>query len=122
MSQPITVRNTDAVIMIVPILSSCSMMETCGITDYSINDLTAPTAKRLRRQLSGIINFAKFREERLTLLADLTMQRDFLTDQRDRQSKLGNETFEIFDHTSMHVTMWYPLYEKVKIWIIDSRN
>ena len=91
--------------MIVPILSSCSMMETCGITDYSINDLTAPTAKRLRRQLSGIINFAKFREERLTLLADLTMQRDFLTDQRDKQSKIGNENFDILDHTSIHVTM-----------------
>ena len=65
------------------------MMETCGITEYSVNDLTAPTTKRLRRQLSGIINFAKFREERLALLADLTMQRDVLTEQRDRQSTKG---------------------------------
>ena len=30
------------------------LQETCGITDYSINDLIAPNAKRLRRQLSGI--------------------------------------------------------------------
>ena len=66
-----------------------SMMETCGITEYSVNDLTAPTTKRLRRQLSGIINFAKFREERLALLADLTIQRDVLTEQRDRQSTKG---------------------------------
>ena len=64
-------------------------METCGIVDYSINDLTAPTAKRLRKQLSGVINFAKFREERLQLLAELTLQRDVLTDQRSKQSKKG---------------------------------
>ena len=45
--------------------------------------------KRLRKQLSGVINFAKFREERLQLLAELTLQRDVLTDQRSKQSKKG---------------------------------
>ena len=35
------------------------LMNTCGITDFSRNDIEKPIAKRLRRQLSGLINFAK---------------------------------------------------------------
>ncbi|KAJ1408444.1 kinetochore protein Nuf2, partial [Ochromonadaceae sp. CCMP2298] len=42
----------------------CKMMEICEIPDFTIKDLMSPTAARLRRHLSGIINFAKFREER----------------------------------------------------------
>ncbi|GMH61795.1 hypothetical protein TL16_g03338, partial [Triparma laevis f. inornata] len=56
------------------------MMRICGIPDYGIKDVTAPSAKRLRRQLSGIINFAKFREERLQMYAELNMQREGVMD------------------------------------------
>jgi DNA repair exonuclease SbcCD ATPase subunit len=67
------------------------MMETCGITDYSLNDLIAPSTKRLRRQLSGVINFAKFREERLALLTDLTSQRMKLVDNVNKTLQKGEE-------------------------------
>ncbi|GMI12751.1 hypothetical protein TrVE_jg1684 [Triparma verrucosa] len=55
-------------------------MKICGIPDYGIKDITSPSAKRLRRQLSGIINFAKFREERLQMYAELNMQREGVMD------------------------------------------
>lgn len=65
---------------------ACSkMMEVCGIQDFSMKDFMLPSSKRLRRQLSGIINFAKFREERLQLLTGLNNTRDGLI---DRMTKL----------------------------------
>lgn len=58
---------------------ACSqMMEMCEVLDFSIKDFISPTSKRLRRQLSGIINFAKFREERLMLLSELSAKREEL--------------------------------------------
>lgn len=67
------------------------MMEMCEIPDYSMKDLTTPSASRLRRHLSGIINFAKFREERLILLSELSTKREGLVDQLS-QLREGNET------------------------------
>lgn len=58
-------------------LRACQkMMEMCAVHDFTIKDLMEPNLKRIRRQLSGIINFAKFREERLALLTELTNQRE----------------------------------------------
>ncbi|OWZ59789.1 hypothetical protein LQV05_000648 [Cryptococcus neoformans] len=37
----------------------------CGIPDFAISDLARPDANRLRKVLSGIMNFAKFRDERM---------------------------------------------------------
>lgn len=59
----------------------CKMMEICEIPDFSLKDIMAPTAGRLRRHLSGIINFAKFREERLILLSELSTKREGLVEQ-----------------------------------------
>jgi len=56
------------------------MMTTCGIPDFGIKDIVNPNSKRLRRQLSGIINFAKFREERLQMYGELNAQRDEILD------------------------------------------
>lgn len=38
---------------------------------HLLQDLYKPDANRLRRNLSGIINFAKFREEKLVPYTDL---------------------------------------------------
>jgi kinetochore protein Nuf2 len=54
------------------------MMTVCGIPDFSIKDYVQPSAKRFRRQLSGIINYAKFREERFALLVDVSKEREQL--------------------------------------------
>lgn len=51
-------------------------LRTCGVYDFSWKDLHAPTAKRLRWQLSAIINLAKFREDQLPIYAELNEPRN----------------------------------------------
>ena len=46
------------------------MMDVCGVVDFSIRDVLAPQPKRLRRHLSAVVNFAKFREERLVMYVE----------------------------------------------------
>lgn len=50
------------------------MLETAGYTNFSWRDLHAPTAKRLRYQLSAIINLAKFRDDFIWVLEGLNEQ------------------------------------------------
>ena len=61
-------------------LKACmKLMKICGLQDdFGMKDLHAPTSKRFRRQLSGAINFIKFREDRLQVYAELQEQRDEL--------------------------------------------
>jgi len=40
------------------------MMHDVGVYDFTSRDLTKPEAERVRRILSAVINFAKFREDR----------------------------------------------------------
>ena len=58
------------------------MMELCGVQDFTIKDFITPTAKRVRRQLSGIINFAKFRGEKQNILTDLSGVREDLLNKK----------------------------------------
>lgn len=67
-------------------------MKTCGITDFSWKDLHYPTAKRLRCQLSAIINMAKFREEQLGLYEQLNEPR---TELLEVLEKLHTENEEL---------------------------
>lgn len=39
------------------------LMTICGNPDFGFKDLQAPTGKRLKRQLSAVINFLKFKED-----------------------------------------------------------
>lgn len=49
------------------ILFRCSLafLEKCGVHDFNIMDLKKPDSQRIRRILSAVINFARFREERM---------------------------------------------------------
>lgn len=82
----------------------CKMMEMCEIGDFSLRDFMNPTANRLRRQLSGVINFAKFREERLVLLAELSTKREGLVDQlsqlREKNDTLNNRLSLLREQTA----------------------
>jgi kinetochore protein Nuf2 len=70
----------------VPQLNSfraCSkMMDIVCAQKFGLKDLVAPSSKKLCRQLSGIINFAKFREDRLALLNDLENTKKASLDKR----------------------------------------
>ena len=70
-------------------------MSICGLRDFGWKDLGAPTSKRFRRQLSGAINFARFREERMPIYEELTQQREEVlaalrTAQTDRTALLAD--------------------------------
>ena len=41
------------------------LLRTSGVRDFSMRDLAKPDPVRLRKHLSAVINFAKFREEKL---------------------------------------------------------
>jgi kinetochore protein Nuf2 len=87
------------------LMRACAkMMDLCEIKGFTIKDFISPTAKRLRQHLSGIINFAKFREERLLLLADLGSQRQILLDHanssKDNNFVLNNRLSLLREQTS----------------------
>jgi len=52
------------------------LMFTCGVGDFSRSDIISPQPKRLRKQLSALINFVKFHEERMELYGRITAARD----------------------------------------------
>jgi kinetochore protein Nuf2 len=60
------------------------LLQACGVEDCSVRDLTKPDPKRLRRNLSAIINFAKFREDRMGMYAELTAEAEKMEADRDR--------------------------------------
>jgi hypothetical protein len=58
-------------------------METAGIQDFTIRDLFEPQFPRTKRFLSAIINFAKFREDKLTRFNELAGPTSELVEKRD---------------------------------------
>lgn len=42
-----------------------TMLHTCGVDDFTLMDLMRPEPQRIRRILSAVINYARFREEHL---------------------------------------------------------
>ncbi|KAJ8600428.1 hypothetical protein CTAYLR_001402 [Chrysophaeum taylorii] len=66
----------DALVEVGVFRNAASMMRACGVSDYGLRDWLWPNARRTRRNLSAIINFAKFREEELAAYAGLCEARD----------------------------------------------
>eukprot|EP00516_Mucochytrium_quahogii_P004553 CAMPEP_0203760730 /NCGR_PEP_ID=MMETSP0098-20131031/13963_1 /ASSEMBLY_ACC=CAM_ASM_000208 /TAXON_ID=96639 /ORGANISM=" , Strain NY0313808BC1" /LENGTH=406 /DNA_ID=CAMNT_0050654419 /DNA_START=124 /DNA_END=1341 /DNA_ORIENTATION=+ len=58
------------------------LLTASGVRDTTIVDITKPDAKRFRRNLSAVINFAKFKEERLINFTDMSNNTENLLDQR----------------------------------------
>ena len=58
------------------------LMHACGVYDVSIWDYVRPTAERFKRNLSAIINFAKFREERMINYTEMASHSDALLEQK----------------------------------------
>ncbi|PNH12206.1 putative kinetochore protein NUF2 [Tetrabaena socialis] len=47
------------------------LMMICGVRDFNLNDVFKPDVARLRRNLCALINFAKYRDEKVTLVNEL---------------------------------------------------
>lgn len=67
------------------------LMLNVGIEDFSLKDLIRPEAPRLRLILSAVINFAKFREEQLTIFEEFSRRSEELSDQQNKLSKRHEE-------------------------------
>jgi len=71
-------------IPMITFLRAChKLMRTVGIADFCMNDVMKPDPKRLRRNVSAIINFLKFREDRLDRYQELAAKAEgFLTEKQ----------------------------------------
>jgi kinetochore protein Nuf2 len=64
--------------------ATSKLMGVCGLNTFTTKDIFVPDAKRFRRQLSAVINFAKFREEHVIRCEELQVNTDKLVEQRER--------------------------------------
>lgn len=63
------------------------LLDTCGVSEPCLPDLSKPDGKRFCRNLSAIINFAKFREERVAIYTDLSEETDVLIQDKAKVQK-----------------------------------
>eukprot|EP00742_Colponemidia_sp_Colp-10_P006056 GILJ01006481.1.p1 GENE.GILJ01006481.1~~GILJ01006481.1.p1 ORF type:complete len:504 (+),score=106.93 GILJ01006481.1:73-1512(+) len=71
------------------------LMSAAGFGDVGMQDVFKPDPKRTRKILSAIINFAKFREERLYAFQEITKKTDVLNEDKQKlmeeNARLSNE-------------------------------
>eukprot|EP00878_Enallax_costatus_P013072 GHUV01013660.1.p1 GENE.GHUV01013660.1~~GHUV01013660.1.p1 ORF type:complete len:449 (+),score=217.15 GHUV01013660.1:423-1769(+) len=60
------------------------LMSACGVKDFGIKDIYKPETARLRRHLSAVINFAKFREEKLVAYSEMSAELDVLAEEQQK--------------------------------------
>ena len=65
----------EAVSEIAFLRATMKLMRTCGVMDFGLKDFQYPTSRRLKKQLSAVINLIKFREDRLQMYQELYEQR-----------------------------------------------
>jgi kinetochore protein Nuf2 len=73
-------------IPMITFLKACNkLLVTAGVPDFTITDITKPEdGKKFRRNLSAIINFAKFREDRQESYVEFTQETDALVQHKAR--------------------------------------
>ena len=65
-------------------------------TDVCVQDICKPEPLRLRRNLSAIINFAKFREEKLVPYTEMQEQTISLLEETDQLEESNRELVGLF--------------------------
>lgn len=89
---------SDSVNILVFFQAANALLEVCGVNDLTLMDLTRPEPQRMRRILSAIINYARFREEHLreceplVKICEDSMEKLRKADDlnADLQTKIGN--------------------------------
>lgn len=61
---------------------SRAMMEAATVHDFHLQDLTRPTPKRFKRHMSALVNFFRFRSDRLAEFDELVLQTEALENER----------------------------------------
>lgn len=62
-----------------------------GVTDFTSRDVTHPGADRVRRLLSAVINFAKFKEDRQEWFFQELRTSDDIAEIIDKRERDGEE-------------------------------
>eukprot|EP00294_Goniomonas_avonlea_P008999 CAMPEP_0114567834 /NCGR_PEP_ID=MMETSP0114-20121206/15712_1 /TAXON_ID=31324 /ORGANISM="Goniomonas sp, Strain m" /LENGTH=436 /DNA_ID=CAMNT_0001754489 /DNA_START=16 /DNA_END=1323 /DNA_ORIENTATION=- len=78
-----------------------NLAATCGMHNFSLRDMVKPEYKRVREFLSGIINFAKFREEKVALYEEFVERSEQLV---NKQQQVEAENRELTSQLHMHRT------------------
>ncbi|KAL3914608.1 MAG: hypothetical protein SGARI_000033 [Bacillariaceae sp.] len=89
------------------------LMKTCGVVDFSWKDLHYPTAKRLRCQLSALINFAKFREEQLPIFNEMNEPRFLLLAELEKLHEENAEVREQLNQVEAESSIKMEEFDKV---------
>lgn len=58
------------------------MMNAAIVPDFNLQDLTRPNPKRFKRQMSALVNFHRFREDRVREFDSLTAEAEELDQRR----------------------------------------
>ncbi|KAI8622594.1 Nuf2 family-domain-containing protein [Chytriomyces sp. MP71] len=85
-----------------------------GISDFSIRDLIKPEPGHMRKILSGIINFAKFREERLSVFEQCTQKSAEYIEQKAFLEKKNQEISEVVNTMRLQRAEEEPAYQRVR--------
>lgn len=83
--------HADSIAMISFYRAVSRLMNVVGVDDFSLKDIIRPETPRLKLVLSAIINFAKFREEQLTVFEEFNRKSDGLVEQRNKLAARENE-------------------------------
>lgn len=88
----------DAVSEVAFLRATMKLMRTCGVMDFGLKDFQHPTSRRLKKQLSSVINLIKFREDRLQMYHELSNQREQIMmdvkEALEENEMVGNELEE----------------------------
>ena len=71
------------------------LLHTAGMRDFNLRDVMHPTYKRSRAALSAVINFAKFREDRLASYQDFTAKTDELLESHRAVDETNQELLAV---------------------------
>ena len=72
-------------------VQTAKLLQSSGVKDFSMKDLHKPEGARLKKSLSAVINFAKFREEKLVAYTELQEKHEELIENRDRLKREHEE-------------------------------
>ncbi|KAJ3323516.1 kinetochore-associated Ndc80 complex subunit nuf2 [Boothiomyces sp. JEL0866] len=83
-----------------------------GVENFSLRDLLTPSVKRVRYILSAIINFCKFREDKMQIYEQCSEQAEALANQKvSLQAKLDDLTEKVNSYKASRVAET-PMVEK----------
>eukprot|EP00033_Pygsuia_biforma_P004056 GCRY01004444.1.p1 GENE.GCRY01004444.1~~GCRY01004444.1.p1 ORF type:complete len:484 (+),score=136.12 GCRY01004444.1:131-1453(+) len=90
------------------------LMRVCGVEDFQMTDLTRPSPSRLRNHLSAVINFAKFREERLSRYQEVAEASDRILEQRNSEEQKNSDLQRRLQSLSVQAETVRPEAERLE--------